>query len=124
MLYLIKPSSYFADDTNLFIASKDPYLLNSTVNDAINKLSIWFIAKRLSLNLDKTCYMVFLPHRSDSNVYFNVEINGVTINKVKSCRYLGLIIDDELKWTEHMGHIYQYLLKYVGIFYNSEFLPV
>jgi len=28
----------FADDTNLFIASKDPCILNSTFNDAINKL--------------------------------------------------------------------------------------
>jgi len=49
--------------------------------------------------------MVFLPHRSDSNVCFNVQLDGVTINEVKSCRYLDLIIDDELKWTEHIGHI-------------------
>jgi len=31
----------FADDTNLFIASKDPCLHNSTVNDVTNKLNIW-----------------------------------------------------------------------------------
>jgi len=74
----------FADDTNLFIASKNPCLLNSTVNDAVNKLNIWFIANRLGLNLDKACYIAFLPHKIDSNVYFNVQLDGANINKVKS----------------------------------------
>jgi len=86
----------FAGDTNLFIASK--YQLSRLIYDAINKLNIWFISNRLSLNLDITCYMVF-PHRSESNIYFNVQIDGVTRNKVKSCGYLCLFIDDELKWT-------------------------
>ena len=40
------------------------------------------------------------------------------VKKVKSCRYLGLIIDDELKWSEHIDTIYSCLLKYVGIFYK------
>jgi len=63
--------------------------------------------------------MVFLAHRSDSNVNLNVKLDGVTINKVKSCRYLGIIVYDELKWTEHISHIYHNLLNYVGIFYKS-----
>jgi len=62
--------------------------------------------------------MVFLPHISDSNVYFNVQLDGVTINKVNTCSYLGLIIDDELKWTKHICHIYHYLLKNVGKFHK------
>jgi len=86
----------FADNTNLFIASKDTCLINLTVNDDINKHNHWFIANRLSLNLDKTCHMVFLPHRSDFNVYCNTKLDGVTINEVESCRYIGLIIDNEL----------------------------
>jgi len=28
------------------------------------------------------------------------------------------MVSDELKWTELIGHIYHYLLKYVGIFYK------
>jgi len=92
------------------------YLLNLTVNGAINKLNICFIANRLNLNIDKTCYIVFIPHKSDSNVHFDVELDGVITKKVKSCRYLGQVIDDELKWTENIGRIYQYLLMYVEIF--------
>ena len=45
-------------------------------------------------------------------------IGCIEIKRVKSCRYLGLIIDDELKWSEHICTIYSNLLKYVGIFYK------
>jgi len=31
-----------ADDTNLFVTNEDPFLLNSTANEAIDKLSKWF----------------------------------------------------------------------------------
>ena len=108
----------FADDTNLFVASKSLILLNSTANEAIKCLNVWFIANRLSLNLDKTCYMVFLPHKGGSDVNFDLQFNGIGIKKVNSCRYLGINIDDELKWSTHIDHIYSVLLKYVGIFYK------
>jgi len=110
----------FADDTNLFITDKDPPLLNSTANEAINKLNNWFIANRLSLNVDKTCYMVFSPHKNACCVNFKLLLGGLEIRKVKSCRYIGLIIDDELKWSVHIDHIYNYLLKYVGMFYKLQ----
>jgi len=33
--------------------------------------------------------------------------NGQTIEKVNSCKYLGIIIDDELKWNLHIENIYK-----------------
>jgi len=108
----------FADDTNLFISTTNQSVLNSIANEAMSNLNSWFIANRLSLNLDKTCYMVFSPRRLDLSIDFNLQLNGTAIHKVKSCRYLGIIIDDELKWSEHIEHIYSSLLKYVGIFYK------
>lgn len=108
----------FADDTNLFVTNKDPFLLNIIANEAVNSLNVWFLANKLSLNVDKTCYMVFTPRRSDCNINFKLSIGGIEIERVKSCRYLGLIIDDELKWSDHINNIYSYLLKYVGIFYK------
>jgi len=66
-----------ADDTNLFVRNEDLFLLNSTANEAINKLNKWFLTNRLSLNVDKTCYMVFTPHRSDCNINFKLLICGL-----------------------------------------------
>ena len=94
----------FADDTNLFVTNRDPVLLNNTANEDINNLNKWFIVNKFSLNVDKPCYMVFTPHRNDCKNNFELLIGDVKIKRVKSCRYLGLNIDDELKWSEHISN--------------------
>jgi len=47
-----------------------------------------------------------------------IVINRQTIEKVNSCKYLGIIIDDELKWNLHIENIYKKLMKYTSIFYK------
>ena len=48
----------------------------------------------------------------------NLELNGIRTKYVSSCRYLGVIIDNELQWSAHIDYIYCHLLKHVGIFYK------
>ena len=43
----------FADDTNVFLSHKDADCLANILNTELNKLSIWFRANKLSLNLKK-----------------------------------------------------------------------
>ena len=49
----------FADDTNLFYQNKDLSLLELVVNGELSKLSEWFRANKLSLNVLKTNFMFF-----------------------------------------------------------------
>lgn len=49
----------FADDANLFISNPDLQVAIDIANQSSNHLNKWFIANKLSLNIDKTCYMVF-----------------------------------------------------------------
>ena len=37
------------------------------------------------------------------------------IKKVNNCRYVGVIVDDELKWTERIDYIHSKLLKCTSI---------
>ena len=48
----------------------------------------------------------------------NLIVNGQTIETVNSCKYLGIIIDDELKWNLHIENIYKTFMKYTSIFYK------
>ena len=43
----------FADDTNLFVASSSLEAANSTANNSICCLNCWFLANKLSLNIEK-----------------------------------------------------------------------
>ena len=57
----------FADDTNVFVSHKDKDCLTNILNAELNKLSIWFRASRLSLNLKKTKFIVFKPCQKRTN---------------------------------------------------------
>jgi len=47
-----------------------------------------------------------------------IVMNGVEISRVKSCKYLGVYIDDELKFDVHIQYVYSKLSKFVGMFYK------
>ena len=75
-------SILFADDTNLFISEKDPVTLNNTLNSELNKLSAWFAANKLSLNISKTKFMVFRPRKRRLCYDYDISINGEAFTQV------------------------------------------
>jgi hypothetical protein len=81
----------FADDTNLFFSSNTYKDLMLTVNMELKKLSEWFRANRLSLNVAKTNYILFGTRRkclSDTN--FAITINENLIERVTFTKFLGV----------------------------------
>ena len=55
---------------------------------------------------------------SDAVSNSSLVVNGQSVEKVSSCKYLGLIIDDEPNWRLHIENIYTKLVKYTIIFYK------
>ena len=53
------PIKLFADDTNLFIFRESIGFLKSDSEDKLELLNSWFVANKLSLSLDKTCYSIY-----------------------------------------------------------------
>ena len=49
----------FADDTNIFYLDKDPNRLVKVINAELVKLTHWFKLNKLSLNVQKSNYMLF-----------------------------------------------------------------
>ena len=47
---------------------------------------------------NKTCYSLFAPDR-DNMTAFKLHINGSEIQNVECCKYLGILIDSDLKWN-------------------------
>ena len=109
----------FADDTNLFISDSNITHLETKCNIALTVLAEWMSANKLTINYEKTCYMLFRPHLSKKlNYSLNVTINNTIINCVESIKFLGIILDNKLTWKLHIDDIYNSLMKYVGIFYK------
>ena len=75
---------------------------------------MWLQANTLTLNPDKTHYMVFHRARMKSKTG-KISIGNNAIDEVKSTKLLGIIIDDKLKWTEHIQYNKNKISKSIGI---------
>ena len=80
-----------ADDTNLFCSDNDTNYLCGTFNVELDKLNIWFSVNKLSLNIQKTQYVVFGNKTIDEKVC--VLINNKIIDRAHESRSLGVYID-------------------------------
>ena len=112
----------FADDTNLFYSHKDIRNLKSTLNNELIKISEWFKANKLSLNADKSHYMLFGQNTSLQNIIIKIDNN--IISKVNKIKFLGVIIDEKLNWKSHIELITTRVSRGIGILNKaSKFLP-
>ena len=72
----------FADDINVFLSHKDKGCLTKILNDALNRLSIWFKVNRLALNLKKK-NIAFKPCQKRTNQTIQLLTNGQKTDQVK-----------------------------------------
>ena len=56
----------FADDTNIFVNGKSLTDIANTLNNELSKLVMWLNVNKLSLNIDKTHFMIFKKSRKRS----------------------------------------------------------
>ena len=91
----------FADDTNIFITSKNIQSVYSKTNLELKNIDEWMTANKLTVNSSKTKYLLFTPRKSNysvSNTSFEVHFRNI-IEKVSSIRFLGVIINENLSWN-------------------------
>ena len=97
-------SILFADDTTVLIEGHEYQELIETLNEKLCKVDKWLQANKLVLNIRKTHYMLF--HRVQlKKKQINIYFRGKTISRVNCTKFLGVIIDDKLKWTAHIQYI-------------------
>ena len=115
----------FADDTLLYSTfNKTTYKKDITsLNSELENVSNWLKLNKLKLNLEKTRFMLFHPIRTTfwKNINFDVIIDKTIIKKVYSYKYLGVIIDDNLNWSEHIETLKNKLLKTIGVLYKTRY---
>lgn len=100
----------------MFPSNKDLKLLEDTVNQELFKLSTWFKANKLSLNLKKTKYIIFTArnkHCSKDNININIDNN--IIDSVNSTTFLGVQIKNHLHWKPHVNNIALKMDKSIGV---------
>lgn len=105
----------FADDTNLFITGKDPNTLITILNEELIKITEWTNANKLSLNTEKTKYIVFSKPKSRIIINTQLVFNNEIISSLQHVKFLGVYLDNKMTWNIHINHICKKISKGIGI---------
>ena len=84
------------------------------MNEELKNTVEWLNINRLSLNINKTNFLVFsLKKKQMSNLKLN--IHNQNIQKVSATKFLGVIIDDKLSWFNHVQYVETKISKGIGV---------
>lgn len=98
-------ASLFADDKLMFTSSYRVTAIVNRLQKALDKNRRYFHRWKIKLNENKTEAIIFTKRRPDLNV--NIKIENKEISWSKNVKYLGVILDNKLNYTEHVNSISQ-----------------
>ena len=101
----------FADDTDLFMSHKDPVYLAASHNFELNKLSAWFKTDKLSLNLEKTNFMLFKPTQKKYHFPMHICTTEQRIEQVSETAFLAVALNKHLAWKLHISQVARKISK-------------
>ena len=113
----------YADDANIILTGDTLNEIEEQLFSLINALLEWVDSNGLLLNLKKTVYMLFSRTNIASN--FTIKIRNTVIERKTETKFLGVLVDEKLKWAKHIKTVKSKMCRYVGIMYKiKHFLPL
>ena len=96
-------ANLFADDTSLSCEGFSPYEIETKLNKDIENVHRWLTANKLSLNMEKSEFMIIGSRRRLASIENSpvLTLGGNNIKRVYQKKTLGMILDDQLKWNKH-----------------------
>ena len=127
----------YADDTSLYSSlgffnvnltgnNSDKHTLSIKINNELSSIQEWLNIDKLSLNVNKTKYMIFHNYQQDiKSCIPDVRINSQSIERVSEFNFLGLTVDEYLNWNAHIQKISNKIAKSIGIINRlKRYLPL
>ena len=130
--YCLKTSdvAMYADDTTIYYSSPSMTDINTAINADLEALRGWLEGNKLSLNVVKTqgmiigsrCKLLSLDLPSSSKPDLNIGSEEITM--VNNTKYLGLQVDDQLKWSTHLSNTIKKVSRGIGMLkFSKRYLP-
>lgn len=120
----------YADDTILFksidLFNDVEYQLNQ-INEDLNLLGMWCKVNKLTINVDKSKVMLFVPPTPKYKDFDTRGLPGLFLISSKLCfvnsyRYLGIELDKHLKMELHLKNVIQKLRPVIYKFSKIRYL--
>ena len=108
----------YADDTTLVSHLENFDATNikieSEINQEISKVNTWLLSNKLVLNVAKSKFMLFFKYPKVVPT-LKLLINGNPIEQVTNFNFLGITIDQNITWSDHITKISIKVARVIGI---------
>jgi exonuclease III len=92
----------FADDVVVYTSDANFENLKLKLQNTMNDVFMWYTTHKLSLSLEK-CTTMVIQNAINAHNRLDIRLGDTLLEQVKSMKYLGTIIDEDLKWNEHLN---------------------
>ena len=114
----------FADDTCLVYSEKNQQRLTEIINADLQKISEWFKANKLTVNPSKSNIIIIPPKLNQLPVTIKTYLKNTLIPQTSATNYLGITIDTDLKFHNHIVLLVHKISRTIGILSKlRQFLP-
>lgn len=111
----------FADDTFLLDIFSDPILSSTRVNTDLNTMGNWGIIWKMVFSAVKTKNMI-VSKKLNRVQYPDLLFNGTVLERTDSYKHLGLTINKNFNWSDHIENTIVKAKKRINCINNIKFL--
>lgn len=110
----------YADDTNIFFSGADISKLETTINKYLTELSSWLLANGLTLNTNKTKYIVFSSINRAQKTNIELRFQNNLIDRVENHKFIGVWFNQHMNWAHHVNKIRNEISKSIGLLSSAK----
>ena len=95
----------FADDTSILITSPNKNDFQIKITAAFNFINEWLNTNLLSINFNKTHYVLFTT-KNKSKTRIKITYDNKQSTTISNIKFLGIYINDTINWKYHTEYIF------------------
>ena len=116
----------FADDTIFYLSNNNVDIINNHLQCDLNNIHQWLCANKLSLHIGKTNSMLIgsVKKVKHKNHELDLKLNEENINQTNNVKYLGVDLDENLKFDVHVDNLVNKINRGLGVLRHcSHYVP-
>ena len=105
-----------SDQPKKMYKGNDICFIEASLNQDLSNINRWLIANKLTLNMTKTEFMLIGSRQklNSLSAFPALEINGTQLNRVNFTKSLGVLIDENLTWSNYINAITKKICSGIG----------
>ena len=106
-------NTLFADDASIYAMNTDINTVETCLQDSLSKAKLWCDQNSMIIHPEKTKCMIIATRQREQRTRpkLKLKLENKNIEQVKNHKMLGVTIDSELNWNQHIENIFKRISK-------------